>query len=254
MIITNSEFYPSHFSILDIFLAPSRPNAYAKEMMTVQNPLRSYRRQAGLTLEQLARLVSTTAAQISKLEKGERRLTVDWMARLAPPLGIQMADLLSPVPPSPPSKEPPLNALLPGGDASFAGFPISGEPRDFIPVRSAGRGGIEQEMFLQDGPIDYIRRPPSLAQVRDAYAIYVVGDSMQPRFRPGQLLHVNPFKPPQSGSGVVVTKASGAVLIKEFVRQDAHSVYLRQYNPADTFFYNIDEISAVHMVVGLQEP
>ena len=129
------------------------------------NPLRSYRRQAGLTLEQLARLTGTTAAQISKLEKGERRLTVDWMARLAPPLGIRMADLLSPAIPAPLNHELPSTALLPGGDAAFAGIPISGDPRDLIPVRSAGRGGIEQEMFLQDGPIDYIRRPPSLDQV-----------------------------------------------------------------------------------------
>ena len=218
------------------------------------NPLRSYRRQAGLTLEQLARLSGTTAAQISKLEKGERRLTVDWMARLAPPLGIRMADLLSPAVPAPLNQELPSTALLPGGDAAFAGIPISGDPRDLIPVRSAGRGGIEQEMFLQDGPIDYIRRPPSLAQVKDAYAIYVVGDSMQPRFRPGQLLHVNPFKPPQPGNGVVVTKTNGAVLIKEFVRQDGRGIHLRQYNPADTLSYPTEEVTAVHTVVGLQEP
>ena len=218
------------------------------------NPLRSYRRQAGLTLEQLARLTGTTAAQISKLEKGERRLTVDWMARLAPPLGIRMADLLSPAIPAPLNHELPSTALLPGGDAAFAGIPISGDPRDLIPVRSAGRGGIEQEMFLQDGPIDYIRRPPSLAQVKDAYAIYVVGDSMQPRVRPGQLLHVNPFKPPQPGNGVVVTKTNGAVLIKEFVRQDGRGIHLRQYNPADTLSYPTEEVTAVHTVVGLQEP
>ena len=131
---------------------------------------------------------------------------------------------------------------------------MAGDPRDFIPVRSAGRGGSEQEMFLQDGPIDYVRRPPSLAQVRDAYAIYVVGDSMQPRFRPGQILHVNPFKPAQPGAGVVVTKTNGAVLIKEFVRQDGKTLHVRQYNPAETLDYLTAEVAAVHVVVGLQEP
>lgn len=223
-------------------------------MSTSLNPLRSYRRRAGLTLDRLARAVGTTAAQISKLEKGERRLTVDWIARLAPPLGIDMADLLSgPTPPSP-SHSLPVGDLLPGGDAALASLPAAGDPRDFIPVRSAGRGGTEQEMFLEDGPIDYVRRPPSLAQVRDAYAIYVVGDSMQPRFRPGQILHINPFKPPQPGSGVVVTKTSGAVLIKEYVRHDGHGLHVRQYNPAETLLYPAAEIAAVHTVVGLQEP
>ena len=218
------------------------------------SPLRSYRRRADLTLEQLARAAGTTAAQISKLEKGERRLTVDWITRLAPLLGIEMADLLvAPSQPSPTTTVP-ANLVLPGGDAAFAGIPMAGDPRDFIPVRSAGRGGNEQEMFLQDGPIDYVRRPPSLAQVRDAYAIYVVGDSMQPRFRPGQILHVNPFKPAQPGAGVVVTKINGAVLIKEFVRQDSKTLHVRQYNPAEALDYLTAEIAAVHTVVGLQEP
>lgn len=216
--------------------------------------LRTYRRQAGLTLEQLARATGTTAAQISKLEKGERRLTVDWIARLAPALGIALADLLPPVASSPQPRRVEAPTALPGGDAVFVGHAAIGGPRDYIPVRSAGRGGDEQEMFLADGPIDYVRCPPSLAQVRDAYAIYVVGDSMQPRFRPGQILHVHPFRPPQPGSGVVVTKTNGAVLIKEFVRQDRFVLQLRQYNPAESLDYAAAEVAAVHTVVGLQEP
>ncbi len=223
-------------------------------MVASPNPVRAYRRRAGLTLDQLARAIGTTAAQISKLEKGERRLTVDWMARLAPPLGVDMADLLSGPFPPPSTHSAAAGVLLPGGDAALARPPDASDPRDFIPVRSAGRGGTEQEMFLEDGPIDYVRRPPSLAQVRDAYAIYVVGDSMQPRFRPGQILHVNPFKPPQPGSGVVVTKTGGVVLIKEYVRHDGHGLHVRQYNPAETLLYPATEIAAVHTVVGLQEP
>ncbi len=109
-------------------------------------------------------------------------------------------------------------------------------------------------MFLEDGPIDYIRCPPSLAHVRDAYAIYMIGDSMIPRFRQGQILHVNPFKPPQAGAGVVITKANGAVMIKEFVGRAVKTVHVRQYNPADTLTYLESEIDALHTIVGLEEP
>lgn len=218
--------------------------------------LRNYRQRAGLTLETLAKLTGTSAAQISKLEKGERRLTVDWMARLAPALGVEIQDLLPTSTPAatPAPGLPPIGAPFPGGEAALAPAPLAIGPRDLIPVRSAGRGGNEQEMFLQDGPIDYIRRPPSLAHVRDAYAIYMVGESMYPRFRPGQILHVNPFKPPQPGTGVVVTLKSGAVLIKEFVRRGAKTLSLCQYNPAEDLAYPQNEIEALHTVVGLEEP
>ena len=36
-------------------------------------------------------------------------------------------------------------------------------------------------MFLGDGRIGYTPRPTNLAGVRDAYAIYMIGDSMEPR-------------------------------------------------------------------------
>ena len=44
--------------------------------------------------------------------------------------------------------------------------------------RSAARGGGEQEMFLEDGPIGYTPRPSNLSGVRGAYAIYMIGDEL----------------------------------------------------------------------------
>lgn len=218
------------------------------------NRLREFRDLAGLSMQALADRVGTTAPQINKLEKGERRLTLDWMTRLAAALDIEPKDLL----PLPVRQPPPISA---GGKAPVSGgetepgpaLPIR-DPRDLIPVRSAARGGDEQEMFLEDGPIDYIARPHSLRHVRDAYSIYMIGDSMSPRFRPGQLLHVNPYKPAQTGTGVVVTKTDNVVLIKEFLRRSETTLYLKQYNPAAELCYPMGEIRDLHIVVGLDEP
>ena len=52
------------------------------------------RRQRRLSLEDVARAVGTTRSQIQKLEAGHRRLTLTWMQRLAPALGVEIADLL----------------------------------------------------------------------------------------------------------------------------------------------------------------
>jgi phage repressor protein C with HTH and peptisase S24 domain len=212
------------------------------------SPLRRLRERAGLSMQALAERIGTSAPQINKLEKGERRLTLDWMTRLADGLGVQLTELL-------PARDAAPPRALPGGEAAFAELrPAPSDPRDLIPVRSAARGGNEQEMFLTDGPIDYVRRPPSLAHVRDAYSIYMLGESMTPRFRQGQLLHVNPYKPPQPGAGVVVTKRDDAVLIKEFVRRDAARLLLRQYNPEGPIVLALAEVRDVHTVVGLDEP
>jgi|SRR5579859_209299 len=217
------------------------------------NRLKEFRDLAGFSMQALADRVGTTAPQINKLEKGERRLTLDWMTRLAAALGIEPKDLL---PALPQSRAPRAGSDRPlvSGDAAPGPRVPARDPRDLIPVRSAARGGDEQEMFLEDGPIDYIARPHSLLNVRDAYSIYMIGDSMIPRFRPGQLLHINPYKPAQVGSGVVVTKTDNVVLIKEFVRRSESMLHLKQYNPVIELKYPLTDIRDLHVVVGLDEP
>ncbi len=198
------------------------------------NRIREWRQKRGLSLQQLAEAIGTTRAQVDKLERGERRLTVDWMVRLAAPLACVPADLLPSVgttAPAPPDRE------------------------RLIPVRSAARGGNEQEMFLQDGPIDHRPCPGFVAHVRDAYAIYVVGDSMVPMYRPGQLLYINPHKPPTAGRGIVITKTNRAVLIKELVRTSSYGLVVREYQPKTReFTIAQSEIADAHAVVGAEEP
>src|SRR5213076_311531 len=122
-----------------------------------------------------------------------------------------------------------------------------------IPIRSAARGGRDQEMFLADGPIGYTPRPSNLSGVRGAYAIYMVGDSMEPRYQPGWLLHVNPFKPPTRGRDVVVYKEGDAVLIKQFVGWDGDTLVLHQLNPAQAISNARGEIRECHLVVGADQ-
>ncbi|MFZ2869084.1 helix-turn-helix transcriptional regulator, partial [Zavarzinia sp.] len=74
----------------------------------MQNRLAELRRRAGLTQDQLATLADTGRSQIVKLERGERRMTVDWMLRLAKPLGCDPKDLLPEEEPATPTPPPSL--------------------------------------------------------------------------------------------------------------------------------------------------
>lgn len=58
------------------------------------NHIRTLREDRGLTQEQLAEKTGTTNQQIGRLENGERRLTWEWMQRIADALECHPMDLV----------------------------------------------------------------------------------------------------------------------------------------------------------------
>lgn len=60
----------------------------------MKNRIAELRKARGLTLKRLAERVGTSDQQISHLEKGRRRLTVEWMERIAMALDCHPFDLL----------------------------------------------------------------------------------------------------------------------------------------------------------------
>jgi phage repressor protein C with HTH and peptisase S24 domain len=100
---------------------------------------------------------------------------------------------------------------------------------------------------------DHARLPANLGGVRSACAIYMVGDSMEPRYEPGWLLHVNPFKPPTRGRDVVVYKADNSVLIKQLVGWESDTLVLHRLNPTDTLRIPRAEVRECHLVVGADQ-
>ena len=127
------------------------------------------------------------------------------------------------------------------------------DPLDQIPIRSAGRGGEEQEVFPEDGPIGWVRRPASLVGFANGYAIYMVGDSMEPRYQQGWLLFVNPNKPPVKGRDVVIYKVGNGVMVKEFVARRGGKVFLRQLNPAQDIEIPDDQVRDIHLIIGVDQ-
>jgi transcriptional regulator with XRE-family HTH domain len=60
----------------------------------MKNRIAQIRQLKGMSLTEVANAASTTKAQIQKLEKGERRLTLDWIERIARALGVSVVDLI----------------------------------------------------------------------------------------------------------------------------------------------------------------
>jgi phage repressor protein C with HTH and peptisase S24 domain len=209
---------------------------------------------AGASQADLARHLRLAPSAVSRMLKGERQMKLLEAVQVADFLGVTQEEVLrhagAAVDP-PPRPEPPRRGRPPR--PIQRGAPPPARRDEAIPIRSAARGGVEQEMFLGDGPIGYTPRPTNLAGVRDAYAIYMIGDSMEPRYEQGWLLHVNPFKPPTRGRDIVLYKTNDAVLIKQFVRWDSDALVLRQLNPPIELRIPREEVRDCHLVVGVDQ-
>jgi phage repressor protein C with HTH and peptisase S24 domain len=221
----------------------------------------------GASQADLARHLRLAPSAVSRMLNGERQVKLLEAAQIAAFLGVPPEEVMrhageeasEPRPATPGRRGRPPGSRARAAlatrppDGASRGFASAPARADSIPIRSAARGGSDQEMFLGDGPIGYTPRPANLDGVRGAYAIYMVGDSMEPRYQQGWLLHVNPFKPPTRGRDVVVYKKDQAVLIKQFARWEGDDLVLQQLNPPDTLRVPRADISECHLVVGVDQ-
>ncbi len=121
---------------------------------------------------------------------------------------------------------------------------------------------IERMDLDMENVIDHVRRPASLANRGDVYAITVVGDSMADRYRDGDPAYVDPKRQPRAGDYVVVQllrrDESGegrikSALLKQFIRRTSSYTELCQANPPAQFAVPNDEIAHTHRVIPWSE-
>jgi phage repressor protein C with HTH and peptisase S24 domain len=117
--------------------------------------------------------------------------------------------------------------------------------------------GIELTELRFSEVLDYIARPPFLQMDAESYALEIVGDSIVPRFEPGERAFVSPLSPVRIGDDVVVqlkstgdppTTGTYSALIKRLTKRSPDFVELRQFNPDLTFQVPMERVSAIHRV------
>lgn len=122
-----------------------------------------------------------------------------------------------------------------------------------FPVHAAVEGG-NGTMVVSSDPVDYVRRPAPLANVRDGYGIIVIGTSMEPEFRPGDTALIHPHLPETVGETHVfyADDGHGMVLatIKNLVRATVTHWHIQQWNPPKKFTLARKDWQKCHLVVG----
>lgn len=211
------------------------------------NRIKEIRLSKNLTQQQLADLVITGQSQIDRLEKGERKLSVDWMNRVASALQVEPRDLL----------------LAAAGDKAWSlrTIPTRDQMPQDLPVygTAAGANGDGAFVINMGGQVGTIRRPPGLMGNPGAFAIYVEGDSMEPRYEPGETAIIDPNRPVRPGDDVVIVVANPEpgqpprAYIKRLVRRGSEQIIVRQFNPEREIGFATREVQAIYRVMRTSE-
>lgn len=120
-----------------------------------------------------------------------------------------------------------------------------------IPVISCAQAG-DNGFWLDSYPVGQgMEQIPCPAQVTDpnAFAFRVEGDSMIPRYYPGETVIVDTTKEVVNNDDVVVRLSDGRVMVKRYRRTNG-TVLLESYNPAeDPIVVSPEEIKRCYKVV-----
>lgn len=152
------------------------------------------------------------------------------LTKIAAVLGVTEAWLLngdestSPIPNAVPAPD----VTLPAASTLAKDMPVLG---------TAAGSDISKGAFqLTTDVIDYVRRPPGLAGAKDAYALYVEGDSMSPRYEHGELIFIHPHRKVAVGDYIVIQepdrdREETRAFIKRLVKLTGTTLKVEQFNP-----------------------
>ena len=206
--------------------------------------IREHRKARGMTMVEVAQAIGVSQPAISQWESGiappGRESLVELSKLWHVPVGVLMGD-------------PDLKAGKKGGVT-----PAGVMPSD-VPVQGTAVGGASGDFRFNGDVVDYVRRPPGITHMRNVYALWVVGDSMAPWNKDGDLIYVSPARPAAPGDYVVVQMNDqadgepGVAMVKQLVARTPTQLKLGQYNPEKEFTVALSKVKAVHRVLTLRE-
>jgi phage repressor protein C with HTH and peptisase S24 domain len=220
------------------------------------------REQLGISARELSLRVTGKPDLIRDLRRRGHAPSADNLARIAEVLDVSVDWLLG----RSANKAPVLS------EVAFADRRLdwNGPKPDLDPIPLVGTGDcatiqfesdggqmldVERCSFNADHTVRMIARPPALKGARDLYAIYFQGESMMPRFEPGEVGIVDPTRPPGPGDYVLVQLTNGeedhvtSVLVKRLVRTTLREIVLEQFNPPATFTVPRIRVARVHRIL-----
>lgn len=207
--------------------------------------VREKRESAGMSQGELSRELGIKQNTLSKIERGLTARPHNW-AEMARVLGVGNTEFAA------------LMDMSSGELDKFQKMPLMHAPKrpvDTIPIVGRASAGDADRLIMFETEYDSVAAPPELSGVDGAYAIYVYGTSMEPRFFSGELLFVHPHKPVALGDFCVIQVSESAGecgYIKRFVTLSDGKLLVEQLNPAAQMEFPAESVTSRHLVVGMR--
>lgn len=194
--------------------------AAMSEQGKIAEAVKSARLARGWSQEKLAEEAESSQSTVTRIETGDWKRMPSDLHRISRVLNLDFDAFVGAVPPA-------VKTPLTKSSTSLIG------ERD-LPVFASAEAG-SGAMAISNDPVDYVRRPAPLANVKDGYALLVIGESMLPAFEPGDMLLVHPHLPPVPDTDVVLYHDDGAgqvlVTVKRLRKITQDTWHLIQWNP-----------------------
>ncbi len=219
------------------------------------------RSRSGMSQSELARRIHISPQSVQQLEAG-RIKRPRYLLRLARLFDVS-AQWLEDGGGTPPGQA---DDQVPGGEplASNVAPGIVDVPAPAalpldVAVFGVAAGGRDGDFSFNGTVIDYVRRPPGIADARTIFAIYIVGESMVPRYGNGDLVFVHKGRPARLGDDVLIELVGegdmpGPCFVKRLLRRTASRVVLRQFNPPrDDIVIEAERIRRIYRILTTAE-
>ncbi|ABE64083.1 putative phage repressor [Nitrobacter hamburgensis X14] len=123
-----------------------------------------------------------------------------------------------------------------------------------VEVRGISVGGGDDEFYFNGDVIDHLRRPPGILRAKNVFALNVAGDSMMPRYEPGEPIYVQRANPVIGDYVVVelypeIEGQAGKSFLKKLVRRTGRRVTCSQLNPPKELEFDTGEVKEIYRVL-----
>lgn len=142
-----------------------------------------------------------------------------------------------------------------GGQKPGGAKVLSFIPQGQVPLYGFAAGAPFGPIHLNhDVAMEYVDRHPRQGRNADAFAVRVWGESMSPRYEPGDIAYCVREQFPRRMEDVVIEMKNGDAWIKRYVGMTNGMVTLEQLNPPEgeerLVYLKSSEVKALHAVVG----